>query len=376
MKKIISLIITAALLFTSVSISFACDDSEKYNGQQKQVSESNKSHAIKLDLNKIPFTQIIVDMGATVTFDKATSVLTVVKGANTIVIDFKSQTVTVNGAAVTNSGIFTAKNNEKQITALLKYLSSVLGTDKDKGTVTGLNAPTNVTVTPVGTTVIANTLSCSTLYMTVVANITAGQATGGRAELYVGSKLIATDSTIAATDTSVTFTTSDGTPTNAELQAIVPTGGVVTVKLYNANNKYVTSAVSNPTLVVDYSGPTITGITSAVYNPATNQLFINVTGAGAIGDKVNVTKISLIDSSLNKTYQLTNTAGTGSTGVVSSANSLVITIGSADKLGLAGFGTGTVTLTVSAGSLLIDAAGNASMSLTAIQDIPVTVINP
>ena len=393
MKKIISLAITATLIFTSATVSFAKSDNSQKQNDHKNAQHQNQSlkakkHEFRIngspvityDHFKLPISPVTKGMGATVTFDKATAELKVVKGTNTIIINFKSKTVTVNGAAVTNSGIFTAKN-EKKMTVLIKYIANVLGVrtncDKDKieVEVPGLDLPTNVTVTPVDTTVIANTLNCSTLYMTAAANIIAGQATGGKAELYVGSKLVATDATIAATDTSVTFTTSDGTPANTELQAIVPAGGVVTVKLCNADNNYVTSAVANPTLTVDYVGPSITAVTSAVYNPAADQLYLVVTGAGAIGDKVDVTKISLVDSTLAKTYQLTNTSGIGSTGVVNSANSLVINIGSADKLGLAGFGATTVSVAVSVGSLLTDAAGNTSASFTTIQNVPVTVIN-
>lgn len=397
MKKIISLIITGTLLFTSASMAFAKSaNSGKQNEQQitqqttqqqnqkikakKQTFKINGSPVIKYGLYKLPISPVTKGMGATVAFDKTTAVLTVTKGTNTIVIDLKGKTVTVNGASVTNSGIFTAKN-DKKMTVLIKYIANVLGVradvDKEKVVVEvpGLDLPTSVTVTPIGATVMANALNAATLYMTATANIIAGQATGGKAELYVGSKLVATDAAIAATDASVTFTTSDGTPVNAELQTAVPAGGVVTVKLYNATNQSVTSSVANPTLIVDYTAPTITAVTSAVYNATTGELIVVVTGAGAIGDLVDVTKISLYDSTLAKTYQLTNTSGTGSHGVVNSEGSLIINIGSADKIGLTGFGTTTMFLTVPAGSLLTDAAGNASPSFTAIQNVPVTLIN-
>lgn len=392
MKKIISLIITATLVITSLSISFAkSNNAGSQTGEQttqkqnqkikakKQTFKINGSPVIKYGRYKLPISPVTKGMGATVAFDKATAVLTVTKGTNTIVIDFKGQTVTVNGAAVTDSGIFKAKNNKK-MTVLIKYIAKVLGVRADVDgekvvvEVPGLDLPTGVAVTPVGTTVIANTLNTTTLYMTATANIIAGQATGGKAELYVGSKLVATDASIAAADTSVTFTTSDDTPVNAELQAAVPAGGVVTVKLYNAANQSVTSTAANPTLVVDYTAPTITSVNSAVYNVAADQLIIVVTGAGAIGDLVDVTKVSLYDSTLAKTYQLTDTSGTGSSGVVSSADTLTINIGSADKLGLTGFGTTTVFLTIPIDSLLKDAAGNTSPSFTAIQNVPVTVV--
>ena len=380
---------TVALLLTSTATAFAKPEkNEKKNNQkitqqqnnkikeQKQEFKIDQSPVIKYGKYKLPINPVTKGMGATVTFDKSTAVLTVVRGNQTIIINFKTNTVTVNGVIDTKSGIFTAKN-DKKTTVLIKYIAKVLGVrvdvDKDKVeiVVPGLDLPTNVTVTPVGTVVKANTLNSTTQYMTATANIKAGQATGGKAELYVGNKLVATDNYIAATDTTVTFTTSDNTPTNAKLQAAVPTGGVVTVRLYNANNKYVTSAVANPTLVVDYVSPTITGITSAIYNVAGNKLSLNVTGAGAIGDLVDVTKISLYDYALGRTYQLTDTSGIGSTGVVKSANSLEINLGTADKLGLAGFGSGTMYLSIAVGSLLKDVAGNTSPSFASIQTVPV-----
>jgi hypothetical protein len=394
MKRILCYIITATLLLTSASTASTAFAKQNKAGEhhnqktsqqhysryksKKQEFKIKGSPVIKYGRYKLPIKPVTQGMGATVTFDEETSVLTVVKGSITIVIDFKNEIVTVNGVEDTKSGIFNSKSS-KRTTVLIKYIAKVLGIrvscDDDEVTVEvpGLDLPTNIIITPVGTTAIANTLNSSTLYMMASANIIAGQATGGKAELYVDSKLIATDAVIAETDTTVTFTTSDGSPINAELQTAVPKGGVVMVRLYNASNKYVTSKVANPKLAVDYIAPTITGITSANYNAATNKLTLNVTGAGAIGDKVDVTKLSLIDTALGRTYQLTNTPATGSSGVVKSAYSLEITLGSADKLGLTGYGTSTMYLTASAGSLLTDAAGNASTSATAVQTIPVTV---
>ena len=346
--------------------------------ERKQRFKIHGSSEIKYGRYKMPIVPITKGMEAKVSFDKSTAVLTIIKGTTTIVINLKNETVTVNGVTDTNSGIFNAKNNKK-MTVLIKYIAYLLGEKVDFDddeiivVVPGLNQPTNVTVTPVGTTVIANTLNNTTIFMTATAKIIAGQAVGGRAELYVGSKLVAIDSSIAATDTEVTFTTADASPTNAELQAIIPAGGLVTVRLYNASNNYTVSSVANPTLNVDYIAPTITGITSAIYNAAGNQLTLMVNGAGVIGDTVDVTKISFYDYSLGKTYQLTNYPGVGSYGVVKSSNSLVINIGSVDKAGLAGFVNTTMTLVVSPGSLLRDVVGNVSLAFTSMQTIPVTV---
>lgn len=393
MKRMVCFIITVTLLVSSASIAFAKSDNagkqhshkvtQQHNHRikaKKQNFKIKKSPVITYGKYKLPISPVTKGMGATVTFDKKTAVMTVVKGTNTIVFDFKNETVTVNGVVDTNCSIFTSKNN-KRMTVLIKYIANVFGVsvydDKDEVIieVPGLDLPTNVTVMPVGTTVTSNTLNSTTYYMSATANITAGQATGGKAELYVGSRLVATDAIVAATDTAVTFTTTDNTPTKAELQTAIPKGGVVTVKLYNASNNYVISSKENPTLIVDYVRPTITSITSAIYNVAENQLYLIVTGAGSIGDMVDVTKISLYDSTLKRTYQLTEALETGSIGIVNSSKSLVINIGSLDQLGLTDFGGTTVFLTVSIGSLLTDAAGNASDGFTTTKTIPVTVIN-
>ncbi len=388
MKKIICLIILATLLFTSTETAFAKKknaekhDNHTHYSQQRDKEKYQKfnikeSPVIKYGKYKLPIHPVTKGMDATVKFDKEAAVLTIVKGTTTIVINLKNETVTINGVADTYTDIFTAKNSNK-MTVLIKYIAYLLGEKVDFDDdeiiveVPGLNQPTNITLTPIGTTVVANTLNNSTLFLTATAKITAGQAVGGRAELYVGSKLVATDWSIAAADTEVTFTTSDNTPTNAELQYIVPAGGVVTVRLYNASNKYTISSVNNPTLAVDYAAPTITGITSATYNSTSNQLTINVNGAGANGDLVDVTKISFYDYALGRTYQLTNNPYNGSNGVVVNANSLLINIGSMDKIGLTGFGNASLQLLIAPGALLSDKAGNLSTGFTTTLTIPVT----
>src|SRR5579885_1862810 len=138
---------------------------------------------------------------------------------------------------------------------------------------TAPNAPTAVTLTPVGGTVVANTVNDTNTNLDISATITAGQATGGTAEFYVGATLIGTDSSIGAGDTTVTFTTSDGTPTTAELQAAIAAGGVVTVKLLDVAGNSATSSVANPTLTVDYTAPnapTAPDMTAATDNGASN----------------------------------------------------------------------------------------------------------
>ncbi len=402
MKKLLAILISLTLLLTSATTVFAYEGhSNNQNAQINLAYNDDKGHdkndknlkaknhtfkingspVIKYGRYKLPISPVTKGMGATVTFDKATAVLTVTKAPTTIVIDFDDKTVTVNGAAVTDSGIFTAKNSKK-MKVLIKYIATTLGlradVDGDKVTVEvpGLNAPTNVAVTPIGGIAVANTLNSTTLNMIATAKITAGQATGGKAELYVGTRLIATDSTIGATDTSVDFTIPySGTPTNAQLQAAIPTGGVVSVKLYNAAGAVLASSKANPTLKVDYIAPTITGAVSAIYSEANKKLYITVTGATITNDAVDVTKISLYDVSLVRNYTLTSTSNTGSNGYVESAARLVVNVGSTDKTSLEGFEGSDVILYIAAGSLLKDAAGNVSNSFASVQSIPVTVID-
>lgn len=398
MKKIICFMITVVMLLSGVSVAYAknynyysdqgkgnykWDDDDRHKKHEhkgkKEKFSLKGTNVIKYGNYKLPIKPVTNGMGANVSYDDKKAIITVTKGSNTIVIDLKKKTVSVNGVIDNKSDIFKAKNSKK-MTVLIKYIAYIFGIKVDVDDddiiveVPALEQPANITLVPVGSTFKANSLNSTTLYLTASATIKAGQATGGRAELYVDKKLVAWDNTISATDTTVTFSTADNDPTNTELQALIPTGGVVTVRLYNTENKYVESSKGNPTLIVDYIAPSLSGISSAVYNTQSNRLEITVTGAGAVGDKVDVSKLSLLDTATGKTYQLTNTEKTGSTGSVSSSTSLMINIGSNDKLGLTGFGGTTVFLSVAAGSLITDGAGNASPYISSYQLIPVTII--
>jgi hypothetical protein len=113
-----------------------------------------------------------------------------------------------------------------------------------------------LTVTPSGGTVVANTLNSTNTAIAFAATIGAGEATGGKAEFYVNGTLVGTDSSIASGDTSITYTTSDGTPTSAELQAAILAGGTVSVTLYDAAGN--TLSANGPTLTRDVLAPTQT----------------------------------------------------------------------------------------------------------------------
>ncbi len=325
---------------------------------------------IKYGRNKLSLSVITKGMGAKAEYSKKKSVLTVSKDSSTIVIDFKNKTVTVNSIADPASGIFEA-GNDKKMKAVIQYVAKVLGIEvscsKDKVTVAvpKLDAPTGVKVKAVGGTIVANTLNSTNTALTASAAIKAGQAAGGKAELYVGDKLVAVDTEILEKDTQVTFSTAAAAPTNIQLQALVNKGGKVTVKLYNANGKTAVSKASCSKLAVDYKAPAVTSVSGAALNLQAGTIEIYVNGEVSKGDKADVTLISLYDYTLNKEYKLTDTKLTdtyksGSYATVKESGKITICLGKADISGLAGFGTGKVRLTVAAGSLLTDAAGNAS----------------
>lgn len=146
---------------------------------------------------------------------------------------------------------------------------------------TAPTAPTGVTLTAVGGTVVANTLNLTNTNLTATAAITAGQATGGSAVLKIGTLTIASDATILAGDSSVSFNL--GLSTNAAVQAAVAAGGVATVTLTDAAGNATASAVSNPTLVVNYAGSSIalTTANDTLSGTGGNDTFTGTYGNGA-----------------------------------------------------------------------------------------------
>lgn len=390
LKKAVCLGLALMLVFTPSSSAFAKNNkkdkqnNKKYELQQntnkkikaqKKKFKLNDKSVIKYGRYKLPINPVTKGMGAKVDYKKSGNILKIEKGNMKIEIDFKKETVYVNGVLDKTSKIFNHKNKNNTV-VLIQYVAKLLGMKVECKKneiiveVPGLDYPTKIKITPIGTDVKENTLNSTTTEMVVTASIKAGQATGGKAELYVGSKLVATDKEILPTDKTVTFRTSDGSPTNAELKALVPTGGIVTVRLYNAEGKYVTSKTANPTLIVDYVAPTIKSITSGNLDLTKGQIYLNVTGAGAVGDKVDVTKLVVYDAQSGSSYRLTDDKKTGSLGEVKSENLLVINLGSRDKLGLSSYSSDNIYLMVSKGALLYDDAGNKSKDFTSDQMIP------
>ncbi|QOL49120.1 cadherin domain-containing protein [Massilia litorea] len=206
------------------------------------------------------------------------------------------------------------------------------------------DAPTAITLTPVGGTVVANTVNGTNTFLNASATIVAGQATGGSAALYVGNTLVATDTSIVSGDTSVNFTTSDGSPTNAELQARIAAGGVVSIKLFDAAGNVTTSTSGNPTLVADYSAPAITAVTD------------NITGTAKANQAITFT-VSFNEAVTGvSTGSFTATNGTiTSVARFGSTNNYTVVVSPT-----ANVAAGTVALSLAAG--VTDTAGNAAPS--------------
>lgn len=167
-------------------------------------------------------------------------------------------------------------------------------------------APTAVTLTPVGGTVVANTLNTTNTNLTAGATITPGEATGGEAELLIDGNSFAPpmkDTSIAADDSTVTF--DFGLLNNTAVQTKFPSGGVITVRLKDAAGNAVVSTVANPTLVVDYVLPAAPVISATA-------ITANLGGTGNMADHINAAlknafnnfKVSLANTGAN------NEAGT------------------------------------------------------------------
>ncbi len=386
MKKILCIVMILALVTSSATVAFA-KPGKKHERNRKEYHKAQEydfedSKVMKYSRYLLPLDPITKGMGASVAFDKATSVLTVQKDSTTLIIDFINKKVTVNGVEDTKSGIFTSKNNKKR-TVLIKYIANALGVrvkiDKDKIKIevpgqdsTKLDAPKNIKITPFGANVVPNTLNSTTLYFNVTADIKPEQVIGGKAELYVNSKLVASTAVTSTSGSAITFTTSDGTPTNEELRTLVPEGGEVIIKLYNAQNKMVQSK-AEVKLQVDYIAPVLTTVTNAIYHETEGELYLVASGAGMINDSIDVTKLILTDTALGRTYQLSG-GEKGTKGRVISATSLMVILGETDLLGIKGFGTSTLTLTIAPGSLISDQAGNLNAPTVAPITLPVIII--
>ncbi len=206
------------------------------------------------------------------------------------------------------------------------------------------DAPTAITFTAEGGTVVAGDVNATNTNLTAHATIAAGKATGGKAELLVNGVVVATDSTILATDTHVDFSLS--TSTTTALQHALTAGGAVIVKLYDAAGN-VASTTAGSSLIVDYVAPTVT-MTSSV--------------AALKAGQTTVVTLTFSETPVGfDAADLTTSLGTLSALTVSPTNSKVYTATFTPNTNT-DLSNGSITLT----GVFTDSAGNAGTAIAAL----------
>lgn len=180
---------------------------------------------------------------------------------------------------------------------------------------------------------------------------------GTNSDVVTPTITVATSSDVAAAQTGVIKATA--TPLTA-------TANNATVRLY-AQIGELTDSV-NITIGKENVAPTITSVTSATLDKAAKTLVLTVVGAGEVGDLVDVTKITVKDADASLSKALTT-----STGVVTNATTITITLSDADLAAITTAAGNDVTIDVADG-VLKDAAGNVSANFGTPQTgIAVTV---
>jgi hypothetical protein len=197
---------------------------------------------------------LTLDTGATITLTTSTSTSTL-NGTYTVATGQATTDLTVSSYTFTPGSISDSAGNLMTSTSVPTGASNIAGAKAISIDTLAPTAATGLTLTPVGGTVISNLLNTTNTNLQASATITAGEATGGRAQLLLGGTVVATDSAISSGDTSVTFDL--GVNTNSALQAAIAAGGSMTVVLEDAASN-VASASSGVTLTVDYDLPTVT----------------------------------------------------------------------------------------------------------------------
>lgn len=202
---------------------------------------------------------------------------TIAAGDTTVTFSLGTATTSALQAAVAAGGVATVTLNDA---AGNEAVSAAANPTLTVG-YTPPSAPTGVALTSIGGTIVPNSLNSTNTNLTAVATIIAGQATGGSALLKFGSTTIATDATILAGDTSVTFNV--GAADNAALQAAVAAGGIATVTLLDALGNHAVSTLANPTMTVDYLAAFIdlTTANDTINGSASNDTFTGTFGNGA-----------------------------------------------------------------------------------------------
>lgn len=212
---------------------------------------------------------------------------------------------------------------------------------------TAPNAPGAPVMTKyVGATATANATSLNSANTNArfTASITAGTATGGSAILKLGSTTIASDTSIASGDSSVTFDL--GKSTNAELQTAISAGGNLTVVLTDAARNSSTS--STTTISADYINPTatITASKTSLIRGQTATLTVTLSEDStnfAVGDitATNGTLSGFSGSGKSYTVTYTPTSDLDTTGAISIGSGVFT-----DALGNSNTATGTTSLTI------------------------------
>lgn len=133
-------------------------------------------------------------------------------------------------------------------------------------------APTGVTASP-------GALTATSTNVTFTANIAASSATGGSAEFYLNGVLLGTDASIAAGDTTVSW--SPATATNAALKAVIASGGSITVVLKDAAGN--SSSSTALALAVDYrQAQTISGLVVSNQTFSSTAISLNLTATSGL----------------------------------------------------------------------------------------------
>ncbi len=146
--------------------------------------------------------------------------------------------------------------------------------------------PSHVGVSSTGGNVVATYFNSTNTGVNFTASITAGnaitdEAVGGRAEFYIGTKLVATDSVIAIGDSTVTASV---------LGSAITAGGKVSVILYDAaGNTISSSSINNATLNYDVTAPAqlLGDIKFSADTGASNADFITNVANQTISGKVS-----------------------------------------------------------------------------------------
>jgi len=170
-------------------------------------------------------------------------------GANDTVLDFLFDTKI---AKQVYNDYFTNKNLSLVVTNAYGYSvsASLSGIDirPDYKYKEGTPA-TNIVLTPVGGNIVANTVNSSNTNLLVTANVNGLEYLNCKAYLKINDQIVATDDLIMSADTKLSFDL--GASDATQLQAIVKSGGAVSVVLIDMNGKVVEST-SNSYLLTNF----------------------------------------------------------------------------------------------------------------------------